>query len=105
MSEFARPWSHFRIGDLVALDYGRALPDSARSGGGYPVYGSSGQVGRNATALVEGPGIVVGRKGTVGAITWSTESFWPIDTTYYVRWLNERQLDRRWTYWYSLACR
>ena len=100
MSESARPWSQVTIGDLVALDYGGALSDNARSGDGYPVYGSNGQVGRNATALVEGPGVVVGRKGTVGAVTWSAESFWPIDTTYYVRWLNERQVDRRWIYWY-----
>ncbi len=35
-------------------------------------------------ALVEGPGVIVGRKGTVGAVHWSDDDFYPIDTTYYV---------------------
>lgn len=100
MSEFGQRWARATIGDLIALDYGRALADSARSGDGYPVYGSSGLVGHNSKALVDGPGIIVGRKGTVGAVTWSPRSFWPIDTTYYVRWLDGKLVDRRWTYWF-----
>jgi type I restriction enzyme S subunit len=100
MSESGQRWARATIGDLIALDYGRALADSVRSGDGYPVYGSSGLVGHNSKALVDGPGIVVGRKGTVGAVTWSPRRFWPIDTTYYVRWLDEKLVDRRWTYWF-----
>ena len=99
MSDTGQRWVRTTIGELIALDYGRALADTVRSGEGYPVYGSSGLVGHNSKALVDGPGIVVGRKGTVGAVTWSPERFWPIDTTYYVRWLDERTTDRRWTYW------
>jgi type I restriction enzyme S subunit len=34
---------------------------------------------------VSGPGIVVGRKGTVGAVTYIHDNFFPIDTTYFVR--------------------
>jgi type I restriction enzyme S subunit len=34
--------------------------------------------------LVDGPGIVVGRKGNVGSVFWVDEAFWPIDTVYYV---------------------
>ena len=46
--------------------------------------GSSGAVGSHDAALVSGPGIVVGRKGNVGSVIWSSSDFWPIDTTYYV---------------------
>lgn len=46
--------------------------------------GSNGIVGYHKVFLVEGPGIVVGRKGTAGAISFSHENFFPIDTTYYV---------------------
>jgi type I restriction enzyme S subunit len=35
-------------------------------------------------SLVEGPGIIVGRKGSVGEVAFSDGPFWPIDTTYYV---------------------
>jgi len=81
------------------LEYGRTLVAGARRGNVFPVVGSSGIVGHNSTALVEGPGIVVGRKGTVGSIIWSSSDFWPIDTTYFVRWLDGQATDRRWTYW------
>ena len=30
--------------------------------------------------LVEGPGIVIGRKGTIGEVTWVHKNFFPIDT-------------------------
>jgi type I restriction enzyme S subunit len=44
------------------------------------------------------PGIVVGRKGTVGAVQYATEPFWPIDTTYYVR-LTSTDDDFRYIYY------
>jgi type I restriction enzyme S subunit len=51
----------------------------------YPVVGSNGIVGYHNQAIVKGPGIVVGRKGTIGAVSWIDKDFWPIDTTYYVK--------------------
>jgi type I restriction enzyme S subunit len=84
------------IRQLLSLEYGAALPAELRSGDGYPVYGSSGEVGRHATPLVGGPGIVVGRKGSVGKVSWSDQPFWPIDTSY---WVNCADQDKRWIYW------
>ena len=34
---------------------------------------------------MEGCGIVVGRKGTAGAVVWVEDSFYPIDTSFYVK--------------------
>ncbi len=48
------------------------------------MYGSNGQVGWHNTKLVAGPGIVVGRKGNPGVVTWAHGDFFPIDTTFYV---------------------
>jgi len=73
-----------RVGDLVSLRYGRALPAVARAPGSVPVYGSGGIVGSHDRALVTGPGIVVGRKGAAGTVHWSQRDFWPIDTVFYV---------------------
>lgn len=86
------------LGNHFSLEYGRALPAEARSGHGFPVFGSSGRVGFHRQAMVPGPGIIVGRKGTVGSITWSENSFWPIDTTYFVQ--SKTSLDLRWLYWF-----
>ncbi|MCX9193453.1 restriction endonuclease [Carbonactinospora thermoautotrophica] len=72
------------LGDLLDLKYGKALPATSRSPGDVPVYGSGGIVGTHNQHLVDGPGIVVGRKGTVGAVYWSQQKFFPIDTTFYV---------------------
>jgi type I restriction enzyme, S subunit len=73
-----------KVSDLIELKYGKALPATARVDGEFPVYGSGGVTGTNDRPLVEGPGVIVGRKGTVGTVYWSEESFFPIDTTFYV---------------------
>ena len=52
--------------------------------GPVPMYGSNGQVGWHDERLVAGPGIVVGRKGNPGVVTWAHGDFFPIDTTFYV---------------------
>lgn len=71
------------LAEIADLRYGKALPKAKRVPGEVPVYGSSGQSGTHDTPLVTGPGIVVGRKGTVGAVHWSQDSFFPIDTTFH----------------------
>jgi type I restriction enzyme S subunit len=66
------------------LQYGKALKESDRIAGGFPVYGSSGVVGTHSFALMRGPSIVVGRKGNVGSVYWVPTDFWAIDTVYFV---------------------
>ena len=79
-------WISCRLGDLLAFEYGKSLTKSARSGNGeYPVFGSSGVVGLHDAYLVEGPVIIVGRKGAAGSVSYSEANCWPIDTTYYIR--------------------
>jgi type I restriction enzyme, S subunit len=77
-------WEIVKLKDILSLNYGDGLPESKRKGDKYPVYGSNGIVGYHDDFLVNGPSIIVGRKGTIGSITWSDSNFWPIDTTYYV---------------------
>ena len=77
-------WERCEVGSLLDLRYGKALKESDRIEGAIPVYGSSGIVGSHQASLVEGPTIIVGRKGNVGRIYWSHENCWPIDTVYFV---------------------
>jgi type I restriction enzyme S subunit len=72
------------LGDLIRLNYGRALPVAQRRGGEVAVMGSGGEVGRHEEALVPGPSVIVGRKGSVGATYWVDGPAYPIDTTYWV---------------------
>jgi type I restriction enzyme, S subunit len=73
-----------RLGDLADLRYGKALPVGRRRPGEVLVYGSSGAVGTHDQALVQGPGIIIGRKGTAGSVRWAQRNFFPIDTVFYV---------------------
>ncbi len=82
--EAKEEWEEGVLGDIVNFNYGKGLKDSDRSGNGFPVYGSNGIVGHHSEYLVEGPGIVTGRKGTLGVINYSFENFYPIDTTFYI---------------------
>jgi type I restriction enzyme S subunit len=78
-------WTEITLGDIVSLEYGKSLPDKSRRPGTVPVYGSNGVVGWHDEPLVTTGGIIVGRKGTAGSVTVSTDPFWPIDTTYFVK--------------------
>ena len=80
-----KEWDIKKVGDMLSLEYGKGLPERERIQGEYPVVGSNGILGYHDRALVKGPGIVVGRKGTIGAVTWIEQDFWPIDTTYFVK--------------------
>jgi type I restriction enzyme, S subunit len=73
-----------QVGQVMSLKYGKALPAASRRDGTVTVFGSGGPVGVHDRALVNGPGVVIGRKGTVGAVYWADGPHYPIDTTYYV---------------------
>lgn len=60
------------------------LPKRQRIEGAYPVIGSGGVVGYHHEPLVKGPGIIVGRKGSIGTVHFEKHDFFPIDTVFYV---------------------
>lgn len=74
-----------QLRDVVELAYGKSLPERNRKEGTVPVYGSGGIGGYHSVPLVEGPGVIVGRKGTVGSVYFEKHDFFPIDTVYFVR--------------------
>lgn len=78
-------WRAATIGDALELKYGKALKASARRGGGVAVVSSAGVVGWHDESFVDGPAIVVGRKGNVGSVHWVDGPCWPIDTAYFVQ--------------------
>ncbi len=73
-----------KIRDLMKFHYGSGLTEKDRIDGLYPVVSSAGVQGTHNEFLTEGPGVVVGRKGNVGQVTYIEESFWTIDTAYYI---------------------
>ena len=85
LGEIPDGWTVAALGDMLELAYGRALKaENRRHDGTVPVYGSRERIGWHDASLVQGPGIVVGRKGNPGIVTWVPVDFFPIDTTFYV---------------------
>jgi|688.fasta_scaffold337587_1 type I restriction enzyme S subunit len=78
-------WVESSLGVQMSLEYGKPLTESNRDGIGFPVYGSAGIVGMHSEPLVStAPVIIVGRKGTAGAVYWSEVQCFVIDTAYFV---------------------
>jgi len=79
-------WRTVRLGEALEFAYGKALPKTTRAEhGSVPVYGSNGIAGWHDEALVNEPTVVVGRKGSAGAVRYVDRPCYPIDTTYFVR--------------------
>lgn len=90
-------WELIKLGDILTLEYGSGLKQDTRTGSGFPVVGSSGVIGYHSESLINAPGIVVGRKGTVGGLSFMKIDFWPIDTAYFIK--PKVQLDWKWLYY------
>ena len=77
-------WPMVELGKVCVFEYGKPLKKEDRRDGKYPVFGSNGIVGYHDEYLVRGPFIIIGRKGTAGAVNYSEKNGFPIDTTFYV---------------------
>ncbi|MFZ6768066.1 restriction endonuclease subunit S [Undibacterium sp. Di26W] len=80
-----KDWVLSRFGEVFSLKYGQSLPAGMRSNSGeYSVYGSNGIVGSHNESMVKSPCIVIGRKGSAGALNLNlTSSCWVTDVAYY----------------------
>ncbi|WP_414039225.1 restriction endonuclease subunit S [Acidithiobacillus sp. M4-SHS-6] len=85
LGEIPEGWGMQRVSDYMSLAYGKSLPAGKRHQGSVPVYGSGGITGFHNKAIVNGPTVIVGRKGTVGSLYWEDRPCFPIDTVFYVQ--------------------
>ena len=78
-------WVQATLGDAMQLQRGFDLPSGARKEGAVPIIASTGVTGFHDEARVSGPGVVTGRSGTLGAVHFVHEDFWPLNTSLWVR--------------------
>ena len=74
-----------RIGDHLELQRGFDITKRDQRTGQVPVVSSSGIKSHHAIAMAKGPGVVIGRKGTLGSAFYVQEDYWPHDTTLWVK--------------------
>jgi type I restriction enzyme, S subunit len=78
-------WRCAPLVKLVDFVYGKGLPADRRfDEGPIAVYGSNGVIAWTDIALSMEPAIIVGRKGSAGALVLSTGPSWTTDVAYYV---------------------
>ena len=78
-------WFVASVGLLLEFQYGKGMKASERlNEGPVPVFGSNGIVGYCETPLTETPSIIVGRKGSAGALNRCDGPSWTTDVAYFV---------------------
>jgi type I restriction enzyme S subunit len=78
-------WHEIALGNVLTLQRGFDLPSRERVDGPFPIVSSSGITGRHAVAKVDPPGVVIGRYGSLGLVHWVTKSYWPLNTSLWVK--------------------
>lgn len=77
-------WAETTLGEMLPFRYGKNLPATKRSHSGeFDVVTSAGVVDSHFEPLVTQPAVVIGRKGTIGSLTYCAEPCWPTDTTFF----------------------
>ena len=81
-------WLRTTIGEQVMLQRGFDITKDQQKPGSVPVVSSGGVKSFHNTAMVQAPGVVLGRKGTLGTVYYLADAFWPHDTTLWVKEFN-----------------
>jgi type I restriction enzyme S subunit len=81
---FEGEWEVKRLDAIAPLQRGFDLPTQLLKSGPYPVVYSNGIMNHHASSQAKGPGVVTGRSGTLGKVTFVESDFWPHNTSLWV---------------------
>jgi len=70
---------------LAFLQRGFDITKNNQRHGIYPVVSSGGVSSYHDEAKVKGPGVVIGRKGSLGTVHYISSDYWPHDTTLWIK--------------------
>ncbi|EOV0103709.1 restriction endonuclease subunit S [Vibrio vulnificus] len=74
-----------KLGEVVTFQRGFDITKKEQTEGDVPIISSSGIGSFHNKHKVEGPGVIIGRKGTLGTVHYYPDNFWPHDTTLWVK--------------------
>ena len=78
-------WEIGKLEDVLVLQRGFDLPKKNRVEGDVPIFASTGVTGLHNEVKVKGPGVLTGRSGSLGTVTYIHEDFWPLNTTLWIK--------------------
>ncbi|MBK9615813.1 MAG: restriction endonuclease subunit S [Uliginosibacterium sp.] len=84
-SQRGEGWLETTVGDQLTLQRGFDITKDQQNDGEVPVVSSGGVKSFHDTAMAKAPGVVIGRKGTLGKSFYLESDFWPHDTTLWVK--------------------
>ncbi|WP_445405404.1 restriction endonuclease subunit S [Acinetobacter pittii] len=73
------------LGQILMFQRGFDITKKEQTFGRVPIVSSSGISSYHSEFKVEGPGVVIGRKGTLGTVHFIAQNFWPHDTTLWIK--------------------
>lgn len=73
------------LGEILTLQRGFDTTKKEQITGEFPVISSSGITSYHNEYKAKGPGVVIGRKGTLGTSYFIESNYWPHDTTLWVK--------------------
>ena len=87
IGEIPESWKVMKLGQIVTLQRGKDLSVQNRHAADIPIVGSNGIVGWHNEPVenVPIPGVVTGRSGSIGLLTYIDRPYWPLNTALYVR--------------------
>lgn len=78
-------WRTVALGDVLSFQRGFDITKDEQEVGPYQVISSSGPKSTHSTYKVQGPGVIIGRKGSLGTVFYTSKAYWPHDTTLWVK--------------------
>lgn len=94
-------WVQTTIGDQMMLQRGFDITKDKQNEGSVPVVSSGGIKSYHDKAMAIAPGVVIGRKGTLGKVFYLETDYWPHDTTLWVK--DFKGNDSRFVYYFLIA--
>jgi type I restriction enzyme S subunit len=78
-------WMTKPLGEALTFQRGFDITKAQQRSGCYWVISSSGPNSQHDEFKVKGPGVIIGRKGSLGTVFYSEQHYWPHDTTLWVK--------------------
>ena len=87
--EFKGDWEMKKLGEVAPLQRGFDLPVDNIKIGEFPVVFSNGILKHHNEFKAKAPGVVTGRSGTIGKVTYVEKDYWPHNTSLWVTNFND----------------
>ncbi|MFN7891996.1 MAG: restriction endonuclease subunit S [Pirellula sp.] len=78
-------FKRIKLGQALTFQRGFDITKAEQTHGSIPIVSSSGVSSYHNVAKVNSPGVIIGRKGTLGTVHAVNTPFWPHDTTLWVK--------------------